>query len=59
MDTIPVVNHDRVPAEEDVPVAAGRSRQAAGIVIRNRVDHSPHVPIQHISFSKPGFILRT
>ncbi len=57
MDAIVAVNQNCMSANEDVTVAAGRGRQTAVVVIRNRVNLSPHIRIEHIILAETGFIL--
>ena len=57
VNAIAAVNQNHVSADEDIAVAAGRGRQTAIIVIRNGVNSSPHIPIEHIILAQPGFVL--
>src|ERR1700680_17571 len=59
VDAITAVIQNRVSADENVTVAAGWRRQTTIVVVRNRVNLSPHVPVEYITFAKSGFIFWT
>jgi hypothetical protein len=59
VDAIRVVNQNHVSADEDVTIAAGRRRQTAIVVGRNRVNPSTHVSIEHVTLAQPGFVFRS
>jgi hypothetical protein len=58
MDAIVAVNQNGMSPKEDVTIAAGWGRQTARVVIRNRVNPSPHILIDHIILAKHGLLLR-